>query len=164
MTALHHAKGIRCIHIHGWNVNKWCPRCRHRWDASSLEGLTAADYERESDVALAHAALVAMEAGEIPISPLLADFDLATVFVELASHPTATESPIPSPGPAQAAPGLCTPHTLKGHQSCTTTTPTSGERRSQEAQRDTRPETSPLATRAARVCEPPGPMRARADR
>jgi hypothetical protein len=44
--------------------------------------LSARDYERESDVALAHAALVAMENGEIPISPLLAEFDLSFVFVE----------------------------------------------------------------------------------
>ena len=80
MTALRHTKGIRCIHIHGWMVNKWCPRCRARWDDSAADGLSAADYERESDVALAHAALVAMEHGEIPISPLLAEFDLGTVF------------------------------------------------------------------------------------
>ena len=53
-----------------------------RWDASAAEGLTERDYERESDVALAHAALVAMEGGEIPISPLLAEFDLSLAFVE----------------------------------------------------------------------------------
>jgi hypothetical protein len=82
MTALHHAKGIRCIHIHGWRTAKWCPRCRARWDASAAEGLTASDYERESDVALAHATLVAMESGEIPISPLLSEFDLGMTFVE----------------------------------------------------------------------------------
>ena len=80
MTALHHKKGIRCIHIHGWLVQKWCPQCRARWNESAAEGFTERDYERESDVALAHAALVAMEGGEIPISPLLADFDLGQTF------------------------------------------------------------------------------------
>ena len=82
MIALHHAKGIRCIHIHGWRVQKWCPGCKKRWDDSSSEGFTAVDYERESDVALVHAALVAMEAGEIPITPLLAEFDLAMAFTD----------------------------------------------------------------------------------
>jgi hypothetical protein len=79
LTALHHGKGIRCIHIHGWNANHWCPRCRADWHNSTL---TNRDYERESDMALAHAALVAMEMGEIAISPLLAEFDLSLAFVE----------------------------------------------------------------------------------
>jgi hypothetical protein len=82
MTALHHAKGIRCVHIHGWITNKWCPRCRARWNESAAEGLTVSEYEKESDVALAYAALVAIETGEIPISPLLAEFDLGMAFME----------------------------------------------------------------------------------
>jgi hypothetical protein len=44
--------------------------------------MSASEYERESDVALAHAALVAMEGGEIPISPLLAEFDLGLAFTD----------------------------------------------------------------------------------
>ena len=87
MTALHHAKGIHCIHIYGLNVNKWCHRCRQRWDDSAAEGLSERDYERESDVALAHAALVAMEGGEIPLSPLLAEFDLGPTFLERMPSP-----------------------------------------------------------------------------
>jgi hypothetical protein len=79
LTALYHHKGIRCIHIHGWNTGKWCPRCRLRWEDSRM---SASEYERESDVALAHAALVAMEGGEIPISPLLAEFDLGLAFTD----------------------------------------------------------------------------------
>jgi hypothetical protein len=85
MTALHHAKGIRCIHLHGWRTVKWCPRCRAHWDDSTAEGLTVRDYERESDLALAHAALVAIESGEIPISPLLSEFDLGMAFMERVS-------------------------------------------------------------------------------
>ena len=37
---------------------------------------------------LAYAVLVAMEAGEIPISPLLADFDLTNVFEPARSAPS----------------------------------------------------------------------------
>ena len=87
MTALHHKKGISCIHIHGWIVNKWCPGCRSRWDKSAVDGLTAREFEQQCDLGLVHAALVAVEGGEIPLSPLLADFDLALVFSERMPPP-----------------------------------------------------------------------------
>jgi hypothetical protein len=38
--------------------------------------LQCRDYEQQADIDLAHAVLAAMEQGEIPTSPLLADFDL----------------------------------------------------------------------------------------
>jgi hypothetical protein len=82
MTALHHSRGVRCIHFHGWDTHKWCLSCRNHWHHSADDGLSASDYERESDVALTHAALVAIEAGAIPISPLLAEFDLGMAFMD----------------------------------------------------------------------------------
>ncbi len=85
MLAVEHGKGIRCIHMHGWNTDQWCQRCRNHWHATRDEGISPADYERESDISVAHAALVAMENGTIPISPLLAEFDLGMAFMERIS-------------------------------------------------------------------------------
>jgi hypothetical protein len=82
MTALSHSHGIRCIHMHGWDVNQWCQGCRNHWHHSADDGMSTTDYERESDVALTHAALVAVESGSIPISPLLSEFDLGMAFME----------------------------------------------------------------------------------
>lgn len=82
MTTMHHGHGIRCIHFHGWDTNSWCLMCRNHWHHSADDGLSVAEYERESDIALTHAALVAVERGEIPISPLLAEFDLGMAFME----------------------------------------------------------------------------------
>ena len=80
MTAIHHHAGIRCIHIHGWETARWCHGCRLHWHHASDEDFTQEEYERESDVGLAHAVLTRMEGGEIPLSPLLAEFDLGFVF------------------------------------------------------------------------------------
>jgi len=93
--AVRHTKGIHCIHIHGWNTVLWCLQCRnhlHNTIENPVADWADADferYERQRDTELAHAVLAAMERGEIPISPLMADFDLTNVF----------ESRVPEPSP-----------------------------------------------------------------
>ena len=89
MNAIRHPDHIHCIHIYKWNEHLWCRACRNHWHATrddanpNFEG-----YERDQDLVLAHAVLVAMEAGEIPISPLLAEFDLGTAFVDRMPEPS----------------------------------------------------------------------------
>ena len=84
MLALHHGKGIRCIHMHGWSFDNWCLGCRNHWHATRDEGISQEEYEQESDQALAHAALVGLSRGEIAIGPPLDEFDLSMTFEERA--------------------------------------------------------------------------------
>jgi len=73
---------VHCIHIYGWNTSAWCIPCRNHW-RNTCSQLDCRNYEQQADTALAHAILIAMEDGEIPTSPLLADFDF-TRLAELA--------------------------------------------------------------------------------
>lgn len=85
---IRHGKGIHCLHIFGWDTDSWCPGCTNHWhhtfEEASERGTPGARaaYQNNADVTLAYNVLTALEAGEIPISPLLADFDLSLAFVE----------------------------------------------------------------------------------
>ncbi len=88
MTAIRHGTGIHCLHSHGWQTVLWCEQCRNHLHASApddrpVSNWSQADfdaYERDRDLCLAYSVLNAMESGEIPISSLLADFDLTNAF------------------------------------------------------------------------------------
>jgi hypothetical protein len=74
--------------MHGWDIDRWCTRCIDCWEFATADGHTRETYERESDLALAHAALVALASGAIPIAPLLSEFDLGTAFTERMPSPS----------------------------------------------------------------------------
>jgi hypothetical protein len=76
---IRHPEQVHCLHLHGWNTAAWCQPCRNHW-LNSCGQLECRTYEQAADVTLAHAILASMEDGEIPPSPLLAEFD----FVHLA--------------------------------------------------------------------------------
>jgi len=75
---IRHPEHINWIHIYGWNTSAWCRPCLYHW-LNTCGELDSRDYEAEADRSLAHAILTAMEEGEIPVSPLLADFDFVRI-------------------------------------------------------------------------------------
>jgi hypothetical protein len=73
---IRHPEHLHCMHIHGWVVQRWCPRCRLHWEETCGK-VHCRSYEQQADMEAAHAICLLMESGDVPIPCEFANLELA---------------------------------------------------------------------------------------
>jgi hypothetical protein len=66
---IRHPESVKCLHIHGWDLCRWCAACRRDWDQFEAEPGQdrEAAFRRYCDVIVAYAVLEELESERIAV-------------------------------------------------------------------------------------------------